>query len=521
MKREEMLQRVKNPTQPWDIIIIGGGATGIGAAIEAATRGYQTLLLEQADFGQGTSSRSTKLIHGGVRYLKQGNISLVLEALKERGLLLQNAPHLVSKLPNIVPNYKWWEIPLYGIGLKVYDLLAGKYSFGASRLLSKKQVIEHIPTISSGGLLRGVLYYDAQFDDSRLIINMAETAAENNAALINYMKITGIQVANEQVQGVLARDEETGEEYEIQAKVVINATGVFADSIRFMENAQTKPMIQPSQGAHIVLDKSFLPGNTAIMVPKTDDGRVLFAIPWHNHVLVGTTDTPVEATPLEPKALPEEIDFMLKHAARYLNKTPTSKDVLSVFAGLRPLVSATDEKNTATISREHTLHISQRGLVTITGGKWTTYRKMAVDTIDAAVKQAQLASSVSRTKDLPIHGFCKDADQYGHLAVYGSDAPAIQTLLQENPAYRLPLHSALPYLAGEVVWAVRYEMARTVEDVLSRRTRALPLNARASIEMAPKVAELMAAELGLSKTWQKNQVESFQKLARNYLITEK
>jgi len=519
MDRDHMLARIKDSSQIWDCIIIGGGATGVGCAIDAASRGYRTLLLEQRDFAQGTSSRSTKLIHGGVRYLQQGNFSLVLEALKERGLLLRNAPHLVSNLSFIVPLYKWWEGPFYGIGLKLYDVLAGKHGFGASRLLSKANTLKHLPTVETKGLRGGVIYHDGQFDDARLTINMAQTAAEQGATTLNYMQVNSLIKDGDHIRGVVAQDLETTSDYELRARVVINATGVFADAIRMMDDPQSPPIIKPSQGSHIVLDKSFLPGDSAIMVPRTADGRVLFAIPWYDRVVVGTTDTPIDDTVLEPRPLPEEIEFLLDHAARYLTKDPTPGDVLSTFAGLRPLVSFGAAENTAAISREHTVQVSHNGLVTITGGKWTTYRKMAEDTLKRAIAVAKLEERPSITKELHIHGFHENPEEFGVFAVYGADAPALQDLIQEDKAYVKPLHPRMPTLAGEVVWAVRHEMARTVEDFLSRRTRALILDARASMEMAPKVAELMGRELKKDKTWRDNQVSSYRKLAQGYLLT--
>jgi glycerol-3-phosphate dehydrogenase len=519
MNRDHMLTRIKDSAQVWDCIVIGGGATGLGCAIDAASRGYQTLLVEQKDFAQGTSSRSTKLIHGGVRYLQQGNFSLVLEALKERGLLLKNAPHLVSNLSFIVPLYGWWEGPFYGIGLKLYDALAGRYGFGSSKMLSKKETLRRIPTVETKGLRGGVIYHDGQFDDTRLAINMAETAAKQGATILNYMKVTSLIKDRDHTRGVIAQDEETGNEYEVKAKVVINATGVFADAVRRMDDPQSKAMIRPSQGSHIVLDKSFLPGDCAIMVPRTADGRVLFAIPWHNHVVVGTTDMSVGDTVLEPIPLPQEISFLLDHAARYLTKDPTQDDVLSAFAGLRPLVSAGAEEKTAAISREHTVQISPSGLVTIIGGKWTTYRKMAEDTLERAVVVGQLEDRPSITKELHIHGCHNNPAKFGIFAIYGSDAPALQDLLHENKEYSKQLHPAMTTVAGEVIWAVRHEMARTVEDFLSRRTRALVLDARASLEMAPRVAEIMARELGRDKTWKDNQVSAYKKLARGYLLS--
>ncbi len=327
MNRDEMVSQLRNDSHPWDIIVIGGGATGLGVAIDAASRGYQTLFVEQSDFAKGTSSRSTKLVHGGVRYLQQGNVSLVLEALHERSILRENAPHLVHDLPFVVPNYDWWEGPFYGIGLRVYDLLAGKHGFGPSRNLSKEETVERIPTIETEGLRGGVVYYDGQFDDARLAINMAETAAEQGAALINYMKVILLVKEGGTVSGVQLRDEETGDEYTSRAKVVVNATGVFTDSIRHLDDPAAPTIISPSQGAHIVLDKSFMPGDSAIMVPHTDDGRVLFAVPWHERVIIGTTDTPVQEVSLEPRPLDEELEFLLVHAARYLTKDPTPEDV--------------------------------------------------------------------------------------------------------------------------------------------------------------------------------------------------
>ena len=518
MNRAEMISRIEENNMVWDFIIIGGGATGVGVAIDAASRGYKALLLEQSDFAKGTSSRSTKLVHGGVRYLQQGNISLVLEALKERGLLLQNAPHLVHNLPFVVPNYDWWEAPFYGIGMKVYDLLAGKHGFGDSKILSIDETIERLPTIETNGLRGGVIYHDGQFDDARLVINMAETAVEQGAVLLNYCKVTSLLKQNGMLNGIVAVDQETGKEHQLTAKAIINATGVYTDSIRKMDDPESKHMIVPSQGVHIVLDKSFLPGSSAIMVPHTDDGRVLFAIPWHDKVIVGTTDTPVKEIPLNPVPMDEEIEFLLTHAARYLTKDPAPQDVQSAFAGLRPLVSMGNDENTAAISRDHTLHISNSGLVTIAGGKWTTYRKMAEDTVDHALEIAGLPTVPCSTHNLQIHGYHKHADKFGDLACYGSDAIAIQTLFYDNPKYTELLHHDLPFKTGEVVWAVRNEMARTVEDFLSRRTRTLLLNARASIEMTPKVAQIMADELGKKKAWQKEQVETFTSIAKEYIL---
>ncbi|MFO7904524.1 MAG: glycerol-3-phosphate dehydrogenase/oxidase [Pirellulaceae bacterium] len=517
MNRHTALDIIESRAGPWDLIVIGGGATGLGTAIDAASRGYDTLLLEQSDFGKGTSSRSTKLVHGGVRYLQQGNVSLVLEALKERGLLFKNAPHLVRNLPFVVPNYDWWEGPFYGIGLKLYDVLAGKQGFGRSRLLSRDETLEQIPTIEPDGLRGGVIYYDGQFDDARLAINMAQTVVDQGGTPINYMRVTGLTKRNGIVDGVIARDLEGDAEHELKAKAVINATGIFTDTVRRLDEPRARPMIRPSQGVHIVLDKSFLPRNSAIMVPKTDDGRVLFAIPWRHRVVVGTTDTPIETVELEPRPLQEELDFLLEHAARYLVKDPSADDVHSMFAGIRPLVSLGEKGNTSQVSRDHTLHISPSGLVTITGGKWTTYRKMAEDTIDQAATLAQLEERPCVTKDLPIHGWHHATEQFGPFQPYGADAPAIQQLARERPELDQPIHERLPYRAAEVAWAARREMARTVDDVLARRTRSLLLDAAASLEAAPTVARLMADQLDRDDHWAARQVDAYRYIAAGYL----
>lgn len=520
MNRPEMMSRVHAQTDEWDMVIIGGGATGAGIAVDAASRGYEVLLLEQSDFGKGTSSRSTKLVHGGVRYLEQGNISLVMEALKERGILRQNAPHIVHNLAFVVPNYDWWEAPFYGLGLKVYNLLSGKYGFGTSEILSREETLARLPTIKTEGLRGGVVYYDGQFDDTRLLINLMATAAEQGAALLNYAQVNGFSKdADGFLNGVSAVDLESGEAFAVRAKVVINATGAFGDAVRRMAEPDAVAMIAPSQGIHLVLDRSFLPGDNAIMVPHTSDGRVMFAIPWHEHTLVGTTDTPISEVSLEPVAMEEEIEFILTTAAQYLHKAPGRSDVLSVFAGIRPLVKSGAGRNTAGLSRDHTIHIDNSGLLSIAGGKWTTYRHMAEDCVNQASMLAKLPEKPCGTENLNIHGFHKHAEKFGSLAVYGSDAMSIQDLIRADATLGVPLHPELPYCAAEYVFAARFEMARTLEDALSRRTRALLLNARAAIAMAPQVAELMARELGRDAAWQEEQVLAFRGLAKLYLIS--
>lgn len=515
--RVEVLKELRDSPAFWDVIVIGGGATGLGAAVDAAARGYRTILLEQNDFAKGTSSRSTKLIHGGVRYLQQGNVRLVLEALRERGILLHNAPHLVHNLPFVVPNYEWWEGPFYGVGLKLYDMLAGRFGLGPSTHISRDETIRMIPTLEQKGLRGGILYHDAQFDDARLAVNLAQTLADLGGTPVNYMEVTGLLRAGGRVNGVKARNAESSESFEISARVVVNATGVFSDRIIRMDDPQASAGIVPSQGVHIVLDKSFLPGESAVMVPHTADGRVLFAVPWHDRIIVGTTDTPVKDVSLEPRPLKEEIEFLLTHAARYLTRDPSASDVLSAFAGLRPLVRVGHALETATLSREHAVHVSGSGLVTITGGKWTTYRKMGEDVINAAAEVAGLEARRPLTADRRIHGWLKHEDDVYPWDVYGTDIIGLRKVAVENPIWNERIHPKLFYRACEVVWSVRHEWARTVEDVLARRTRALFLDARASMEAAPAVARLMAAELRRDSSWEEEQVRQYRALAEGYL----
>jgi glycerol-3-phosphate dehydrogenase len=521
MNRAEMLNSIADASIVWDIVVIGGGASGIGTAVDAASRGYKTLLVEQADFGKGTSSRSTKLVHGGVRYLQQGNVSLVLEALKERGVMRRNAPHLVTDLAFVVPSYDWWEGPFYGIGLKLYDVMAGKEGFGPSKFLSKEETITHLPTIEQEGLRGGTIYHDGQFDDARMLINLAQTAYEQGACMLNYAKVTAILKTSGIVSGVEFVDEETQLKYTIKSKVVINATGVFADTIRQMDDAEATPIMTSSQGVHIVLDKSFLPGDTAIMVPQTDDGRVLFAVPWHDKVIVGTTDTEVKEFPLEPIAQQEELDFLLTHAARYLTKDPLLKDVKSIFVGLRPLVSDEDANSTAAISREHIISISRSGLITLAGGKWTTYRKMAEDVVGQALIIGDLEPKACVTASLQIHGYHQHTDVFEGFEQYGSDARSIEELLSKKASYKNKLHPEYKHVEGEVVWAVRHEMARTVEDFLARRTRMLFLDTAACIVVVQRVAELMAQELEKDSTWIKKQVLAFSDLVKKHYSISK
>lgn len=518
MNRASMLDAARSESC-WDIAIIGGGATGLGAAVDAASRGLRTILLEASDFAKGTSSRSTKLAHGGVRYLQQGNVSLVMEALRERGIMRRNAPHLVHDLAFVVPSYEWWQSPFYGIGLRVYDMLAGRYGFGPSRHLTRREVIDTIPLIQQDGLRGGTQYYDGQFDDARFAIALARTAADRGATLLNYAPVTGLRKnAGGEVEAVEVSDALTGDELVVRAKIFINATGPFADAVRRMDHAQAPALIAPSRGTHVVLDRSFLAGDSAIMVPHTTDGRVLFAIPWQGVTVVGTTDVAIESIDLEPVPSDEEIAFILETANNYLSRPANRSDIRSVFAGIRPLVRAGDATRTASLSREHTIVIDpESALITVAGGKWTTYRKMAEDVVDHAVQLAQLAAGPCITEDLPLHGSIAGAHPDAPLCPYGSDADAVAALAQASPDLSPTIHPRLPLTRAEVLWFCRHEMAQAIDDVLARRSRSLLIDARAAIEAAATVGQLMAQELGRDHAWIDRQVDAFCAIATSYL----
>jgi glycerol-3-phosphate dehydrogenase len=506
-----MLRRGGARTKPWDLVVIGGGATGAGIAVDAASRGYDVLLLERSDFGKGTSSRSTKLLHGGVRYLQQGNIPLVMEALRERGLLLENAPHLVSSLRFVVPAYHWWEKAYYGIGLKLYSLLAGKRNFGPTEILGPGDTLRAVPNLRKEGLRGGVAYHDGQFDDARLLLTLIQTAAGHGATVLNYAEVIGLRE-----RLVTARDMLTGAEFSMQARSVINATGPFCDAIRKLADPDVRPMVAPSQGIHLVVDRSFLAGENAIMIPRTSDGRVMFAIPWQGYTLLGTTDTPIPAITEEPRALESEIGFVLQTAGAYLQRSPSREDVLSVFAGIRPLIRSDESKATAALARDHRIEVAPSGLITITGGKWTTYRHMAELAVDKGVEVSGLDKRRCVTAGMRLHVYHPGAEEFGTLQRYGSDAPAVRNLAASSERLQAKLHPDLPYIAAEVVWSIRMEMAQTVEDVLARRLRALFLNAEASVEIASAVAGLMAEELGWSSDETESDIARFLAVARQY-----
>jgi glycerol-3-phosphate dehydrogenase len=514
--RKRLVNQLKQISS-WDIIVVGGGSTGLGVALDAASRGYNTLLLEGVDFAKGTSSRSTKLLHGGVRYLAQGNISLVKEALLERDLLLKNAPHLTQVQSFIIPCFSLLSKYKYLIGLKLYDLLAGKRNVGRSHFINKKETSLRLKMLSSDNLLGGIVYYDGQFDDSRMAVNLAQSCVDYGATVLNHFKVDEI-LKNEagKVCGVKAIDCETNISYKLNANVVINATGVFTNKIIKMDNAFAQKIIQPSQGVHVVLENTFL-SSDAIMIPKTIDGRVLFVIPWKGKVIVGTTDTPVKKCEYEPKALDKEIDFILLTLNNYLKKHVERSDIQSVFVGLRPLaVHKNNSKKTKEISRKHKILISDSNLVTITGGKWTTYRKMAEASIDKVISLGMLEEKKCLTADIKIHG-AENSEQLN--SIYGSDFEKIKKLRNEHADLQEKIHPSFDYTKAEVVWSIRNEFARTVEDILARRTRTLFLNAQASLDAAPIVAKILAKELNKDNVWTKNQIKAFSILAETYILT--
>lgn len=502
INREERLEAIRSRAAPFDIVVIGGGATGAGCALDAASRGLSVLLLEQSDFGKGTSSRSTKLIHGGVRYLEQGNISLVREALAERSLLAALAPDFVSEQAFVVPCYGRFDRMYYGAGLRIYDLMAGKHSLGKTKSLSRNAAASSLPGLRRDGLRGGVRYLDARFDDSRFLVAVLAAAESEGASVVNYARVEDVANGTSGIKRVAFQDVETGERFETEARAVINAAGIFSDEVEGLAAEETPSRIAFSQGIHLVFDAEFLPGEDALMIPKTSDGRVLFAIPWTGKLLVGTTDTPVGGPALEPVPLEQEIDFIISTCSAYFTAPPGRGDIRSVFAGIRPLISDSEAKKTSRISREHIVEISPSGMVTVRGGKWTTFRRMAKDAVDAAVTDAHLTAGKCRTDEIEIPDKAKERAR----AMIGVD-----------PTLGEPLAKGFPYTHANVKAAVVHSHARKVEDVLARRTRLLFLDADVASEAAGRVAELMAPELGWSGERVEKEVQEFRELARSYL----
>jgi glycerol-3-phosphate dehydrogenase len=523
--RADVMARLDQSSH-YDIAIVGGGATGLGVALDAAARGLRVVLIESHDFAKGTSSRSTKLVHGGVRYLAQGNISLVREALHERTLLLNNAPYLAQPLPFVMPTYRWWEAGFYGAGLKMYDLLAGRAGLGKTELLGRQETLAYLPTLRAQGLQGGVKYWDGQFNDARLAIVLARTAASHGALLVNYCRASGLTYDNGKVSGLICEDQLTGKSYQLQSPCVVNATGVWVDELRQKDGLAvpgehgraTQPMVAPSQGVHMVVERDFLDADVAMMVPKTADGRVLFAVPWLGKIILGTTDTPRHDLAREPMAFEEEIEFILSESAKYLRRAPTRADVRSIWVGLRPLVKPPQDEGGSTkgLSREHTILISRSGMVTVTGGKWTTYRAMAEDVLDKCVEHQLIApTQKSITKNLRLMGSdatsasasVRSLSEAPGWHSYGSEQAFIQTLPGATEALCPGLTIAM------VRFAARYEYALTVEDMLARRSRLLFLDARLAIKLAARVGEILREE-----TEKDPKVLEFQSLAANYLL---
>jgi glycerol-3-phosphate dehydrogenase len=517
MNRAQNLEHLKQ-IQQWDVAIIGGGASGLGIAVDAANRGYKTILLEKRDFAKGTSSRSTKLVHGGVRYLQNGDISLVIEALRERGIMRKNAPHLVRDLSFVIPSYDWWSSPFYGIGLKVYDMMAGKLGLGPSTILSREETLSYLPNVNKEGLRGGVIYHDGQFDDARMAITLALTAHHEGATLLNYVEVTKLEKQNEMLTGLTIKDQLNGAEHLLKAKVIVNATGVFSDHIIRMDQPDAKPMIRPSQGVHLVIEKSFLQGNHAIMVPHTTDGRVLFAVPWNNKVVVGTTDTPVEDTLEEPMALKEEIDFILNNASTYMTKKPLLSDVKSVFTGLRPLAANKEGKKESTkeVSRHHKIIVSTSGLISVLGGKWTTYRKIAEDAVNTVQMVGGFPERKCNTETLAVFGTDFKSDFSDPYHVYGTESPKIKAL--NSKLYNNSLSDKIFISENQIVWAVQEEMAISLEDVLARRTRCLFLDAYETERIAPQVVEIMRKALKEKPQWAAKELNAFNLILKKYQL---
>lgn len=518
MHRSDLLAALARPKK-YDLAIIGGGATGLGVALDAAARGFSVVLVESHDFASGTSSRATKLVHGGVRYLAQGNVALVREALHERTRLLRNAPHLAQPLPFVMPSYKFWETPFYGAGLKMYDALAGKAGLGPTEFLSREHTLVCLPTARPQGLKGGVKYWDGQFDDARLALALARTAASRGALLVNYCAATGLLHEQGKVTGLRCQDRHTGQSFEVRAGCVINAAGVWVDQLRQQDGEAigrpVRPMVAPSQGVHVVVDREFLPGDHALMVPKTADGRVLFGVPWLGKIILGTTDTPRGDLAREPRPFREELDFILTEAGRYLSRAPRAEDIRSMWVGLRPLVKPQGDEggNTKALSREHTVLVSRSGLVTVTGGKWTTYRAMAEDVLETCSAKSLLPRTNSGvTTDLRLvggdlePGAATSISEPPGLHSYGSEAAALAQL----PGAGRELGGGLT--EAMVRFAARHEYALTVEDVLARRSRLLFLDARLAGRLAEPVAALLAEE-GIADP----QAAAFAALAASYL----
>lgn len=546
--REAQLLTLEN-TKEFDVLVIGGGATGAGCALDAVTRGLKTALVERDDFSSGTSSRSTKLIHGGVRYLQKAimqldveQYKLVKEALHERANLLEIAPHLSAPLPIMLPVYKWWQLPYYWVGIKAYDLVAGSQCLKSSYVLSKSKALELFPMLQKDRLVGAIVYYDGQHNDARMNLAIALTAARYGAATANYTEVVGLlkktdpETGTERVCGARCKDVLTGQEFDVRAKCVINATGPFTDSLRNMDSQETKKICQPSAGVHIVMPGYYSPDNMGLLDPATSDGRVIFFLPWEKMTIAGTTDTPTEITH-HPIPTEEDINFILTEVRNYLSSDVEVRrgDVLAAWSGIRPLVTNPNSTDTQSISRNHVVDVSHSGLVTIAGGKWTTYRSMAEDTLDAAIKAHNLKAGPCRTVGLFLEGgkdfaptlYIRLVQDYGlesevaqHLAAtYGDKAFEVAKLAKVTgkrwPIVGKRLVSEFPYIEAEVKYALK-EYACTAVDVISRRTRLAFLNVQAAEEALPRIVDIMGKELNWKEQKKKEELET----AKQFLYYE-
>lgn len=503
--------------QVFDVIVIGGGATGLGVAVEAITRGYSTLLLEAYDYGKGTSSKSTKLVHGGIRYLANFDFALVKEGLEERYYFLNNAPHLAKKQSYLIPFHNLFERFKYSVGIALYDAFAKDKKIGKSQFLSHDQLLSQAPQINPAGMSGGAIYYDGVFDDTRMLVTLLRTFEAQGGMVLNYHPVTDFLYQNNKISGVKAFDSLQGRVLEFTAKTVINATGTLTDVLlNKAEPQQAHQTVSAAQGTHLVFDKAIFDSPHCLVIPETSDGRILFVLPWHDKIIVGTTDVAVDQPSIEPIAQSAEIDFILETLNRYTKAPVTKAQVKSVFCGQRPLVRDPTQKSTKKISRRHEILETDNGLISIVGGKWTIYRRMGEDTINYAVRKNYLPASQSVTRDFKLFGHTASIDQ-SHLAVYGSQAEKILAIQKQTGNFD-KIHPDLPYLQAEIIYQVREEQAKTVEDVLARRTRAVLLDAKAAKQAAPLVAKLMATELGHDEAWVAQQVESFERFVRAYII---
>jgi len=536
----------------FDVLVIGGGITGAGVALDATARGYSVALVEKADFASGTSSKATKLVHGGIRYLPQFDFALVHEALVERGLLVRNVPFLVRPLAFVLPLYENAHRPVgipfappkgYGLGLMLdaglwmYDLMAGRLNVARHKRISAQKALELTPALRGDGLKEAFLYYDAQTNDTRLTVTVLRTAAQRGAVITNYTEVIGFTRADGKLNGARVRDVQTGQEFTVSARHIVNAAGVFAERVTALTGDESRVAIEPSKGVHLVVARERVRiTDTALVLPETDDGRILFVIPWGARAVIGTTDTGTGNLD-DPEASPQDIAYLLDHVNRYMKVNLSGDDILSVYAGYRPLVKSKEER-AANLSRTHVVLQEPNGMVVIVGGKLTTYRRMAQDTMDVIAKRDGMAIA-HPTERLPLAGAVgwrdaqREIEERGralgldqrvieHLEFnFGGNARGVLDVIGEDPALGEKIISDLPYLRAEVIYACRAEMAQTLEDVLARRTRIMLEDADRGAGVAEPVATLMARELGWSSDRVRSEVEKYRTLVGHQLEAER